>query len=118
MAILHISVSEKLAQAIEEVAKRENRPLDDIAGEVLEDHFLSKLDDESQEPAEDVNPLAAITGILDYDITDMSTTVKESGEQVSALDALMGMFDDDVTDMSTTVKETMREYYKNKKWKS
>jgi hypothetical protein len=88
MAIIHIS--EKVARAIEEVAKRENRPLDDVAGEVLEDHFLPKLDDESQESAEDVNPLAAITGILDYDITDMSTTVKE----------------------------TMREYHKNKKWKS
>ena len=45
-------------------------------------------------------------------------TAKPAPLQASALDALMGMFDDDVTDMSTTVKETMREYYKNKKWKS
>jgi hypothetical protein len=88
MAIIHIS--EKVARAIEEVAKRENRPVDDVAGDVLEDHFLPQTSDESQEQAEDVNPL----------------------------DAILGMFDDDVTDMSTTVKETMREYYKNKKWKS
>ena len=88
MAIIHIS--EKVARAIEAVAKRENRPLDDVAGEVLEDHFLPESSSEPEESAEDVNPL----------------------------DAIMGMFDDDVTDMSTTVKETMREYYKNKKWKS
>ena len=116
MAIIHIS--EKIARAIEAVAKRENRSLDDVAGDVLEEHFLSQTSDEPEESAEDVNPLAAITGILDYDITDMSTTVKMTGEQVSAIDALMGMFDDDITDMSMTVKETMREYYKNKKWKS
>jgi hypothetical protein len=88
MAIIHIS--EKVARAIEAVAKRENRPLDDVAGEVLEDHFLPESSNATEESAEDVNPL----------------------------DAIMGMFDDDVTDMSTTVKETMREYYKNKKWKS
>ena len=90
MTILHISVSEKLAQAIEEAAKRENRPIDDVAGDILEEHFLPQTSDEAEESAEGVDPLEAITGILDYDVTDMSTTVKE----------------------------TMREYYKNKKWKS
>ena len=90
MAIIHIPVSEKLARKIEEIAQRENRSPDELASEVLEEHFLPKSQSESPEQTEDVNPLAAITGILDYDITDMSTTVKE----------------------------TMREYHKNKKWKS
>jgi hypothetical protein len=34
------------------------------------------------------------------------------------LEAITGILDYDITDMSSTVKETMREYYKNKKWKS
>ncbi|MEO8611529.1 MAG: hypothetical protein ABI690_26765 [Chloroflexota bacterium] len=46
MAIIHIS--EKVARAIEEVAKRETRPLDDVAGAVLEDHFLPKTPDDSE----------------------------------------------------------------------
>ncbi|MBZ0288523.1 MAG: hypothetical protein K8I30_12980 [Anaerolineae bacterium] len=84
MAIIHIS--EKVARAIEEVAKRENRPVDDVAGDVLEEHFLPQTSDAPEK--------------------------KEEG--VSALDALMGLFDDDITDMSSNVKEHLREYYRNK----
>ncbi len=69
MAIIHIS--EKLAQAIEEVAKRENRPLDDVAGEVLEDHFLP------EESVAGMSALDALMGMFDDDITDMSSNVKD-----------------------------------------
>jgi predicted transcriptional regulator len=90
MAIIHIPISEKLARKLEEIAQQENRSPDELASEVLEQHFLPKSQEEQQESHADVNPL----------------------------DAIMGLFDDDVTDMSSTVKETMREYHKNKKWKS
>lgn len=85
-----IQIPENLAKVIEKAAQRENRSLDELAVSVLEEHFPVEAADEALDASDDVNPL----------------------------DSILGMFDDDVTDMSTTVKETMREYYKNKKWKS
>jgi hypothetical protein len=85
-----INIPENLAKVIEKAAQRENRWLDELAVSVLEEHFP----------------------------VDASAASEESNDGVSALDALMGLFDDNVTDMSTTVKETMREYHKNKQWKS
>lgn len=85
-----IQIPENLAKVIEKAAQRENRSLDELAVSVLEEHFPVEVTDESPEVSDYVNPLDSILGILDYDVTDMSTTVKE----------------------------TMREYHKNKKWKS
>jgi hypothetical protein len=87
MAIIHIS--KELAQVLEKIAQRENHSLDEVAEMILQEHF-SKDIEESETPSKQENPL----------------------------DAIMGLLDDDVTDMSTTVKETLHEYYKNKQWKS
>ena len=112
--MLTVQLPDHLAKRLQEMAERENRSVNELVTSLVEEYIAP----DTSTADESVDPFDAIDGILDYDITDMSTTVKASSEQVSALDALMGMFDDDITDMSTTVKETMREYYKNKKWKS
>jgi hypothetical protein len=38
----------------------------------------------------------------------------ESLSRTEALAAMKGMFDDEVTDLSSTVRETMSDYYRNK----
>jgi len=117
--MLTVHIPEHLAKRLQEMAERENRSVDEVVTSLVENHIAPEAMDETPDSAEAADPFDAIDRILDYDITDMSTTVKETMRgEVSALDALMGMFDDEVTDMSMTVKETMHEYYKNKKWKS
>jgi hypothetical protein len=78
MAIIHIP--EHLARRLEELAEREQRSVDEVAVSILQDHVPSEV----------------------------------TSEEVNPLDAIMGMFDDDVSDLSSTVKETLAEYYKNK----
>lgn len=84
-----INIPDDIAQELKAMAERKNRSIDEIAASYIRDGISSEVIEEI-ESQDDVNPLDSILGILDYDVTDMSTTVKE----------------------------TMREYHKNKKWKS
>jgi hypothetical protein len=70
MAIIHIP--EHLARRLEELAEREQRSVDEVAVSILQDHVPSEAVEE------EINPLDAIMGILDSDITDLSSTVKET----------------------------------------
>jgi hypothetical protein len=84
-----INIPDDIAQELKAMAERKNRPIDEIAASYIRDGISSEKIEETH-----------------------------SQEAVHPLDSILGMLDDDVTDMSTTVKETMREYYKNKRWKS
>jgi plasmid stability protein len=83
-----INIPDDIAQELKARAERENRSLEDVVVLMLSEQVSVQPETSSVE--EWVDPFDAIDGILDYDITDMSTTVKE----------------------------TMSEYHKNKKWKS
>ena len=79
-------IPDELAERLRVVAQRENRPVEEVLAELLELY------------------------------TTQSGTFQKDVEQSPAdpLAAMEGMFDDAVTDLSTTVRETMDAYYRNK----
>ncbi|MBN1563144.1 MAG: hypothetical protein JXA10_04850 [Anaerolineae bacterium] len=72
---MSLVLSKKMAEQLQAIAKREKRSVEDILDSMLK----------------------------------MYNAVSEP------LAAMDGMFDDDITDLSTTVRETMREFYRQKK---
>lgn len=84
---MEITVSGTLAQQLQAIALREQRPLEEILEAMVElyQHNIS------QSPAAETvsHPLDAILGIYDDDIVDLSTTVRET------MDAHFKATDDD-----------------------
>lgn len=76
-------VEDKLASQLQEIADDENRPVEDVLRSLLE-----------------------LYAALPKEITP--GTQKIRAELLAAMD---GMFDDDITDLSTTVHETITAYY-------
>ena len=76
-------IHEELAERLRAIAQRENRPIENVLSDLLDmyaDRSSGEKDDTLADP----------------------------------LNALIGMFDDDITDMSSTVRETMDAYYRRK----
>jgi metal-responsive CopG/Arc/MetJ family transcriptional regulator len=72
--MLTVQLPDHLAKRLQEIAERENRSINELVTSLVEESIApdtSTID-------ESVDPFDAIDGILDYDITDMSTTVKET----------------------------------------
>jgi hypothetical protein len=72
-------IDEELAKKLRLLAEREQRPVEDVLRTMVDRY----------EP-------------------------KPTPEQNAALEAMAGMLDEDITDLSTTVRETMKEYYQKK----
>jgi predicted transcriptional regulator len=74
-----ITLDDDLAQQLEALAQRENRPVSEVVRDMIR-HYEAK-----------------------------HSNVAPASEEAyqDAVDALIGAFDDDVTDMSVTVRETM-----------
>lgn len=70
--MVSITLPDELARRLAEVARRENRPVETVALEILEQHVPS------QDEVEQGPDWGLILGVFDDDITDMSTTVKET----------------------------------------
>jgi hypothetical protein len=84
--MLTVQIPDELAERLREIAECENKPVDEVVVSMLQKDI-------------------SIQAPVDQQPVD---------EKPNALDALMGMLDYDITDMSSTVKETLREYYRNK----
>ena len=67
-------IPDSLAERLRHVAQQENRPLEDVLASLLDIY----------------------------------------ARQADAFAAMDGMFDDDVTDLSTSVRDTMTDYYRKK----
>jgi hypothetical protein len=80
-------IEDELAAQLNEIAADENRPVTDVLRSLLELYSALPKNSEFLSP---------------------SLTANE------ALAAMDGMFDDDVTDLSTSVRETMSAYYQKK----
>lgn len=71
--MVNIVIPDELAEQLEIVARRENRPVAKVIETMLE-QYETHIQSEAEEP----HPLDAFIGIYDDDITDMSTTVRET----------------------------------------
>jgi plasmid stability protein len=78
-AMAELIIHDQLAERLRGVAARENRSVEDVLSDLVD-----RYTDAHVKPSPD------------------------------ALAAMAGMFDDDVTDLSTTVDQTMRAYYNEK----
>jgi metal-responsive CopG/Arc/MetJ family transcriptional regulator len=68
---LNIVLPEELAERLEDIARRENRPVAEVVAAMIERY---EADEEAPEP----HPLDAVYGVFDDDVTDMSTAVRET----------------------------------------
>jgi len=64
-----IIIQDELAERLQAIARRENRPVEAVLESLL-GHY--------QDETALVDPLAAMDGMFDDDITDLSTTVRET----------------------------------------
>ena len=71
--MVSIVLPDALAQQLEEIAQRENRPLTDVVASMIEQYEPKSVSQEESDAAFD-----AIFGIYDDDVTDMSTSVRET----------------------------------------
>jgi hypothetical protein len=72
--MLTVELPEHLAKRLQAIAERENRSVNEVVTSLVEEYVAPTTISED----ESVDPFDAIDGILDYDVTDMSTTVKET----------------------------------------
>lgn len=86
IAMTDLIIQDELAERLRVIAQRENRPVEEVLAELLELYAV-----QSQ---------------------DLQKEVRQS--PADSLAAMEGVFDDDVTDLSTTVRETMGDYYSKK----
>ncbi len=73
-----------------------------VHGDVAEE--LKRISEQEQRPVE-----AVLRSLL-----DQYNVVTDSDVDSDPLDAFIGMIDDDITDLSSTVRETMEDYYRKK----
>jgi hypothetical protein len=71
--MINISLPDDIAKRLEEIARREKRPVADVIATWIEQEEADKAD----QPTE-YDPIESIIGIYDDNITDMSTTVRET----------------------------------------
>lgn len=71
-----INLPEELAQQLEAIAQRENRPVEDVVAAMI-----TKYEPEAESQQKKDAAFKAIFGIYDDDINDMSTTVSETLKQ-------------------------------------
>ncbi len=71
--MVSITLPDELAQRLAEIARRENRPVEDVALEILEQYTPP-----SDSQAESDAAFEAIFGMFDDDVTDLSVTVRET----------------------------------------
>ena len=81
---------------------------------IIEDELAAQLSNIAQHEQRSVEAVLrsalALYAALPKDV-ESTTTPMTSNEVLAAID---GMFDDDVTDLSSTVRETMSAYYQKK----
>lgn len=70
--MVNIVLPDHLAQQLEEIAQRENRPVAEVIENMMQHYTLIPSSDEKP-PDWD-----SIIGIYDDDVTDMSTSVRET----------------------------------------
>ncbi len=80
-------IEDELAAQLNEIAADENRPVTEVLRSLLDLYSALPKHSESH------------------------TAVMNANEALAAMD---GMFDDDIADLSTTVRETMSAYYQKK----
>jgi hypothetical protein len=67
----NVTLPDELARRLEEIARRENRPLAEVIASMVEQYAVP--------PAEEMDDFVdPIIGIFDDDVTDLSTTVRET----------------------------------------
>jgi hypothetical protein len=67
----NVALPDELARGLEEIARRENRPLAEVIASMVEQYAVP--------PAEEMDDFVdPIIGIFDDDVTDLSTTVRET----------------------------------------
>jgi hypothetical protein len=71
--MVNIAIPDKLAEQLEIVAQRENRPV----AKVIET-MLAQYEPPTSSVERELHPLDAFIGIYDDDITDMSTSVRQT----------------------------------------
>jgi hypothetical protein len=71
--MVNIAIPDKLAEQLETVARRENRPVAEVIETMLE-QYEPKIPPDAGER----HPLDAFIGLYDDDITDMSTSVRKT----------------------------------------
>lgn len=71
--MINIALPDELAKRLEEIARREKRPVADLIASWIEQE---ETDTTIEDAADD--PITSIIGIYDDDITDLSTTVRET----------------------------------------
>ena len=64
-------IHEKLAERLQAIARRENRPVEDVLASLLD--LYSAL---PAPPPSDTDPFMAMEGMFDDDVTDLSETVR------------------------------------------
>jgi hypothetical protein len=71
--MMNITLPKELAEQLEAITMRENRPVEDVVASMIEQY-------EPHAPSQEESDAAfeALVGIYDDDITDMSTTVRET----------------------------------------
>jgi hypothetical protein len=73
-----LMVKDEIVTRLEELASEENRSIEDILDSLLDLYVtLPKSSESSQKAAAD-EALLAMDGMIDVDITDLSTTVRET----------------------------------------
>jgi hypothetical protein len=80
-----LSIPNELAERLHAIAQREQRQIEEVLSDLVAQYEARGAESSSQ---------------------NLSRT--------EALAAMKGMFDDEVTDLSSTVRETMSDYYRNK----
>jgi hypothetical protein len=70
-----IVIHEELAERLHAIARRENRTVEDVLSDLL-DRYAAQPDMSVDESL--VDPLAAMIGMFDDDITDLLSTVRET----------------------------------------
>ena len=71
----NLLLSEQLIHKLEDIARRENRPVEEVVSSMVE-KYEPQTPSRKQEASDAA--LDAIVGVFDDEITDLSTTVRET----------------------------------------
>jgi hypothetical protein len=94
-------IDDDLLQRLHEIAKKENRPVEDVLRAMVETY-------EDRAPDHDHSTVGAGSQPPTW------LEVQPETPDHDPLDDFIGMFDDEVGNLSETVRETMKEYYQKK----
>ena len=91
-------IDEKNIHRLEEIAKRENRPVNDVLSSMIDKYKVEAPASEPKHKSKYPDWLPRTADSPDYD----------------PIDDLIGMFDDDITDLSIKASGHMGEYFTKK----